>query len=80
MLGVMDGERPFIGVDGVAAPKWATADQQVVAASWWKTVRAVPAAVTAVLGLAWRSSRRLTLVAGALHVLSGCVTDRKSVV
>lgn len=74
MLGVMDGERPFIGVDGVAAPKWATADQQVVAASWWKTVRAVPAAVTAVLGLAWRSSRRLTLVAGALHVLSGCVT------
>jgi ATP-binding cassette subfamily B protein len=74
MLGVMDGDRPFIGIDGVAAPKWATGDQNVVAASWWKTVRAVPAAVGAVLTLAWRASPRWTLLAGALHVLSGCVT------
>jgi ATP-binding cassette subfamily B protein len=70
----MDGDRPFIGIDGVAAPKWATGDQNVVAASWWKTVRAVPAAVGAVLTLAWRASPRWTLLAGALHVLSGCVT------
>src|SRR6266545_2605388 len=74
MLGVMDGDRQFIGIDGVAAPKWATADQKVVAASWWKTVHAVPGAVAAVVGLAWRASPRWTVVAGTLHMLSGCVT------
>jgi ATP-binding cassette subfamily B protein len=74
ILGVMDGDRPFIGVDGIAAPKWALADEKVVEASWWKTVHAVPAAVAAVLGLAWRASPRWTVLAGVLHVLTGCVT------
>jgi ATP-binding cassette subfamily B protein len=70
----MDGERPFIGIDGVGAPKWAIGDQQVLAAGWWKTVHAVPGAVATVLALAWRASPRWTVVAGVLHVLSGCVT------
>jgi ATP-binding cassette subfamily B protein len=34
----------------------------------------VPAAVATVVRLSWRASRRLTLLAGTLHVLSGCVT------
>ena len=70
----MDVERPLIGIDGVAAPKWAAADQKVVNAGWWKTVRAVPAAVAIVLRLAWRASPRWAVLAGVLHVLSGCVT------
>src|SRR5690242_16070427 len=70
----MTPERPLIGIDGIAAPKWAAVDQKVAAASWWQTVRSIPAAVAAVLGLAWSASRRWTVVAGVLHVLSGCVT------
>jgi ATP-binding cassette, subfamily B, bacterial len=74
MLRPVDGERPLFGIDGIAAPKWAAADQKVAAASWWQTVRSVPAAVATVLGLAWRASPRLTIIAGVLHLLSGCVT------
>src|SRR5256885_10233150 len=70
----MTTERPLIGIDGIAAPKWAAADQKVAAASWWQTVRSVPAAAATVLGLAWAASRRLTVFAGVLHVLSGCIT------
>jgi ATP-binding cassette, subfamily B, bacterial len=68
------GERPLIGMDGIAAPKWARSDQAVADASWWQTVRSVPAAVRTVTQLSWRASRRLTLIAATLHVLSGCVT------
>ena len=68
------GDRPLIGIDGIAAPKWAAGDQRVAAASWWQTVRSVPAAMITVLAMSWRASRRWTLVAGVLHVLSGCVT------
>src|SRR6266508_3937188 len=69
-----NGDRLLIGVDGIAAPKWAAIDQKVVAASWWQTVRSVPAAVATVVRLGWRASRPLTVIAGVLHVLSGCVT------
>jgi ATP-binding cassette subfamily B protein len=65
---------PLIGVDGMAAPKWAAIDREVAAAGWWRTVRSVPAAVAAVVGLAWRVSRRWTMAAGAIQVAAGCVT------
>jgi ATP-binding cassette, subfamily B, bacterial len=67
-------DRPLIGVEGIARPKWAAIDEKVAAASWWQTVRSVPAAVGAVVMLAWRASPGWTVVAGLLHVLSGCVT------
>ncbi len=66
-------DRPLFGIDGIAAPKWAEGDRRVAAASWWQTVRSVPAAVATVVGLSWRVSARWTLVAGLLHILSGCV-------
>ena len=65
---------PLIGVDGMAAPKWAAIDSEVAAAGWWQTVRSVPAAVAAVVRLAWRVSVGWTLIAGAVQVASGCVT------
>ncbi len=69
-----DSGRPLIGVDGIAAPRWAASDRAAADASWWQTIRSVPAAVSTVVGLSWRASRRLTLLAALLHVLSGCVT------
>jgi ATP-binding cassette, subfamily B, bacterial len=69
-----DGERPLIGVDGMAAPKWAASDRAAAEASWWQTVRSVPDAVRTVALLSWHASPRLTLLAATLHVLSGCVT------
>lgn len=67
-------DRPLIGVDGMAAPKWAASDRATANASWWQTVRSVPAAVATVTGYSWQASRPLTALAGVLHVLSGCVT------
>jgi ATP-binding cassette, subfamily B, bacterial len=69
-----NSDRPLIGVDGIASPKWAVSGKAAAAAGSWETVRAVPAAVLTVTTLSWRASRSLTLLAGALHVLSGCVT------
>jgi ATP-binding cassette subfamily B protein len=68
------GDAPLIGVDNLEPPEWASVDEQVAAATLWRTLRAVPAAAAVVTRLAWRTSPRLTAVAGVLHVLSGCVT------
>ncbi|MGB3440473.1 MAG: ABC transporter ATP-binding protein [Actinophytocola sp.] len=70
----VDTERPLIGLDGIAAPKWAAADRAAADATWWETVRSVPAAVATVTRYSWQASRRLTVLAAVLHVLSGCVT------
>jgi ATP-binding cassette subfamily B protein len=66
--------RPLIGVDDVAAPKWATADLRVAGASWWQTVRSVPAAVAVIVRLSLRTSPRWAVLAAVVHLLSGCVT------
>ena len=65
---------PLIGVDDLEPPDWATIDEKVAAASMWRTLRAAPAAAATVLGLAWRTSPRMTVLAGVVHVVSGCVT------
>ncbi|HEX6358775.1 ABC transporter ATP-binding protein [Actinophytocola sp.] len=70
----VDSGRPLIGVDGIASPKWAASGKAAAEASWWQTVRSVPTAVFTVTRLSWRASRWLTLLAGLMHVLSGCVT------
>jgi ATP-binding cassette subfamily B protein len=64
----------LIGVDELEPPKWASVDAQVAAASTWRTLAAVPAATWLVVRLAWRTSPRLTALAGVIQVLSGCVT------
>ncbi|MGW5719478.1 ABC transporter ATP-binding protein [Amycolatopsis sp. NPDC003865] len=55
-------------------PEWARVDERVAAAGFGQAVRALPAAIAVVLRLAWRTSPRLTLLAGFVHVVSGCVT------
>jgi ATP-binding cassette, subfamily B, bacterial len=69
-----EATRPLIGVDGLASPKWAASATAAAKASWWRTVRSVPAAVATVVRFSWRASPRLTLLGGVLHLLSGCVT------
>ncbi|HEX3288363.1 MAG TPA: hypothetical protein VHT50_27760 [Mycobacterium sp.] len=68
------GEAPLIGVDNLTTPEWAQAGQRVAAAGWWPAVRSLPAAIAVVARLAWRTAPRLTLLAGAVHLVSGCVT------
>jgi ATP-binding cassette subfamily B protein len=67
-------DAPLIGVDGMAAPKWAAADREVAAAGWWRTMRSVPRAAATIGRLSWRVSPGWTLVAGLVHLASGCVT------
>lgn len=67
-------DAPLIGVDDLEPPSWATVDEKVAAASMWRTLRAAPTAAHTVIGLAWRTSPRLTVSAGIVHVVSGCVT------
>ncbi len=65
---------PLIGVENLKMPEWATPDEAVADAGMVKAIRALPSAVAIVLRLTWRTSARLTLLAGVVHVLSGCVT------
>ncbi|CCH28151.1 ABC transporter ATP-binding protein [Actinosynnema sp. NPDC047251] len=64
----------LIGVENIATPKWARMGRRAASVSLGKALRSLPAAVRVVLRLAWRTSPRLTLLAGVVHVLSGCVT------
>ncbi|WP_460444220.1 ATP-binding cassette domain-containing protein, partial [Amycolatopsis magusensis] len=67
------GER-LIGTDEIDEPEWAAVDRRVAASSTWATLRAMPRAAAMVVGLAWQTSPRLTVLLGVLQVLSGCVT------
>ncbi|HEX4702483.1 MAG TPA: ABC transporter ATP-binding protein [Pseudonocardiaceae bacterium] len=68
------GTAPLIGVEDLEPPKWASVDAQVAAAGVWRTVRSLPAMIGVVVRLAWTTSRALTVLAGVVHVASGCAT------
>lgn len=65
---------PLIGLEKIKTPKWARVSEKVAAATFRQALRELPAVVRVVVGLAWRTSRGLTLLAGVVHVASGCVT------
>lgn len=65
---------PLIGVENIPPPEWAASGSHVAKAGLWQAVRSLPAAVGLVLRLAWQTSPRLTVLAGIVHVASGCVT------
>lgn len=64
----------LIGVDDVRLPMWTDIDQKVAAAGLWRTLAALPAGVRIVIGLAWRTSRLLTMLSGTLTIAAGAVT------
>ncbi|TDQ00774.1 ABC transporter ATP-binding protein [Labedaea rhizosphaerae] len=65
---------PLIGVEDVAIPKWAKAYQKVAESGFRDAVRSLPTTVALVVRLGWSSAPRLVLLAGLVHVVSGCVT------
>lgn len=70
----MSSADPLIGVEKLKTPKWAAVGEKVADATFHQALRELPAVVRVVVGLAWRTSRRLTLLAAVVHVASGCVT------
>ncbi|MDT7725832.1 MAG: ATP-binding cassette, subfamily bacterial [Actinomycetota bacterium] len=70
----MQSSEPLIGVENIKMPEWATVDQRVVAAGFKQAVRTLPTAIAVVVRLSWRTSPKLTVLAGIVHVISGCVT------
>lgn len=65
---------PLIGAENIPTPEWAAAGAHVAKAGLWQAVRSLPAAIAVVIRLAWRTSPRLTVLAGVVHAASGCVT------
>ncbi|MBB4968456.1 ABC transporter ATP-binding protein [Saccharothrix violaceirubra] len=58
----------------MATPRWATRGRQAATVGLGKALRSLPSGIRLVIGLAWQASPRLTAAAGAVHLLSGCVT------
>ncbi|OLR92807.1 ABC transporter ATP-binding protein [Actinokineospora bangkokensis] len=66
--------RPFIGVDEVVVPDWATGYASAADAGLRALVRDLPATLTFIAREAWAASRPLTLAAGSARLASGAVT------
>ncbi|HET9253644.1 MAG TPA: ABC transporter ATP-binding protein, partial [Pseudonocardiaceae bacterium] len=55
-------------------PKWAQVIEEVGNSSAGQLLRGAPAALRVLVGLAWRTSPRLTLLAAAVELIAGCAT------
>jgi ABC-type multidrug transport system fused ATPase/permease subunit len=64
---------PLIGVDDMETPDWARGYEKVVQASLREVAVAVPRTMAQIVRWAWRAAPRLTLLTGALQLLTGCV-------
>ena len=64
---------PLIGVDDMETPYWARGYEKVVQASLREVAVAVPRTMAQIVRWAWRAAPRLTLLTGALQLLTGCV-------
>jgi ATP-binding cassette subfamily B protein len=68
------GTPTLIGVDDLKTPSWALVGETVAGSGTSKMLRAAPAALHVLVRLAWRTSPRLTLLAVAVELASGCAT------
>lgn len=68
------GPPTLIGVDDLKTPSWALVGEAVTGSGAGRMLRAAPAALRVLIGLAWRTSPRLTLLAFAVELASGCAT------
>jgi ATP-binding cassette, subfamily B, bacterial len=74
-LGSPDPSPPtLIGVEDLKTPEWAQVVETVGGSSAGQMLRGAPAALRVLVGLAWRTSPRLTLLAAAAELLAGCTT------
>lgn len=65
--------QPLIGVDDLETPSWAKGYESVATAGVRAVARAAPRTAALAVRWAWRTSPRLTLLAGAAQLLAGAV-------
>ncbi len=74
-VGAPDPSVPtLIGADDLKTPAWARIMETVGGSSAGQMLRGAPSALRVVVRLAWQTSPRLTLLAAAVELLSGCTT------
>ncbi|MGH3855030.1 MAG: ABC transporter ATP-binding protein [Pseudonocardiaceae bacterium] len=64
----------LIGVEDVQTPSWARVFEEMAGSGTGRMLRTAPVALGSLLRLAWRTSPRLTLLAAAVELVSGCTT------
>jgi ATP-binding cassette subfamily B protein len=64
----------LIGVDDLKTPWWAQAAETVASSGAGRMLLRAPAALAVIVRLAWQTSPRLTLLAAAVQLASGCTT------
>ncbi|HYZ37129.1 MAG TPA: ABC transporter ATP-binding protein [Pseudonocardiaceae bacterium] len=64
----------LIGVDDLKTPWWAQTAETVASSGAGRMLRKAPAALAVIVRLAWQTSPRLTLLAAAVQLASGCTT------
>jgi ATP-binding cassette, subfamily B, bacterial len=73
--GSPDASTPaLIGVEDLKTPPWAQVHETMAGTGISRMLRAAPGALGVVVQLAWRTSPRLTLLAAAVELVSGCAT------
>jgi len=68
------GTPTLIGVDDLTTPWWAKVGEDMAGSSAGRMLRAAPVALGVLARLAWQTSPRLTLLAAAVQLVSGCAT------
>ncbi len=71
---VSTDDTPLIGVDDIETPYWVQGFEAVTKAGMREVARAAPRTAALVIRWAWAASPRLTLLAAAVQLLSGCAT------
>src|SRR6185437_1940661 len=72
--GSPDAPPTLIGVDDLKTPWWAQAAETVASSGTGRMLRRAPVALAVIVRLAWQMSPRLTLLAAAVQLASGCTT------
>jgi ATP-binding cassette subfamily B protein len=69
-----EGASTLIGVDDLTTPWWAKVGETMAGSGSGRMLRAAPVALSVLVRLAWQTSPRLTLLAAAVQLVSGCTT------
>lgn len=64
----------LIGADDLTTPPWAKVYEAMAGSDTSRMLRAAPVALGVLVRLAWQTSPRLTLLAGAVELAAGCAT------
>ncbi|HEX6401908.1 MAG TPA: ABC transporter ATP-binding protein [Pseudonocardiaceae bacterium] len=72
--GSPDAPPTLIGVDDLKTPWWAQVSEEMVSSGPRRMLLKAPAALAVIVRLAWQASPRLTLLAAAVQLASGCTT------